>query len=72
MTLLERRLRGPQCQSGTRGEEKSLASAGDRTPAVQLVTCRYCINEWPPTFTPLPMIPRIDTRWQKFVSPLNG
>jgi hypothetical protein len=41
---LERRLGGPQGRSGRCGEEKNLASAGNRTPAVQLVARRY--TDW--------------------------
>jgi hypothetical protein len=33
--LLNRRLRGPQCQSGRRGEEKILDFAGTRTPTLR-------------------------------------
>jgi hypothetical protein len=37
---LNRRLGGPQCRSGHRLQERSFASGGDRTPAVQSVV-RY-------------------------------
>jgi hypothetical protein len=35
---LNRRLSGPQNRSGHYGEEKNFATAGNRTPSVQLVT----------------------------------
>jgi hypothetical protein len=38
---LYRRLGGPKSRSGRYGEEKNLASAGNRTPAVQHVASRY-------------------------------
>jgi hypothetical protein len=38
---LDRRLGGPQSWSGHRLEEKSFASAGDRTPVVQSVVRYY-------------------------------
>jgi hypothetical protein len=39
--LLDRRLGEPQNRSGRYEEEKNLALVGNRTPAVQIVTCRY-------------------------------
>jgi hypothetical protein len=38
---LDRRLGGPQSQSGSCGEDKSLAPAGNQTLAIQPVACRY-------------------------------
>jgi hypothetical protein len=38
---LDRRLGGPQGRSGRCGEEKNVASVGNRIPAVQLVARHY-------------------------------
>jgi hypothetical protein len=38
---LDRKLGGPQSQSGRRGEEKILDPTGTRTPVVQPVASRY-------------------------------
>jgi hypothetical protein len=38
---LDRRLGGPQSRSGHYGEEKNLTPAGNRTPVVQPIACRY-------------------------------
>jgi hypothetical protein len=41
---LDRRLGGPQSRSGRCGEEKDLATAGNRTPILQPVAYRY--SDW--------------------------
>jgi hypothetical protein len=41
---LDRKLGGPQSQSGRRGEEKNFAPAGNQTPAVQPIA--RCYTDW--------------------------
>jgi hypothetical protein len=41
----DKKLGGPQSRAGRCGEEKNLAPAGNKTPAVQPIACRYTDSE---------------------------